>query len=294
MGGFFGFLKFSDLNKYAGKDESGNQVSLSTVNESDCCFERIPKDHSVLFLDFDGTLAPIQERPDSVFLPPGKLSLLKALAKKMPVFILSGRSLADLQLRLPLDELTGASGDHGASRIYKGERYSDPEGDSARTSMHALFELLHPALAKWPDVSTEKKEYSLSVHYRKLREDKRKDFSKFLQDRFRHAGVDNLEMRHGKCVFEFRHPRISKESALLWFLHRLEPMKDPLQTGNQTYYPIMIGDDTTDLNAIKTAITLGGSGIWVGEQLPDNDPPQPFLLKNTEQVWDWLENTFMG
>ncbi|MHB1925861.1 MAG: trehalose-phosphatase [Leptospirillum sp.] len=268
-------------------------MTFSTANESESCFERIPKGHSVLFLDFDGTLAPIQERPDSVFLPPGKLSLLKALSKKMPVFILSGRSLADLQLRIPLDELTGASGDHGASRIYKGERYSDPEGNSARTSMHALFELLLPALVEWPDVSAEKKEYSLSVHYRQLREDKRKDFSKFLEDRFRHAGVDNLEMRHGKCVFEFRHPRISKESALLWFLHRLESMKDQVETGNQTFYPIMIGDDTTDLNAIRTAITLGGKGIWVGEQLPDDNPPQPSLLKNTEQVWEWLENTFM-
>lgn len=268
-------------------------MTLSTVNESDCCLESIPKDRSVLFLDFDGTLAPIQERPDSVFLPPDKFSLLKALSKKIPVFILSGRSIADLQLRLPLDELTGASGDHGASRLFKGERYSDPEGDSARTSMHALFELLHPALAEWPDVSAEKKEYSLSVHYRKLKEDKREDFSKFLEDRFRHTGVDNLEMRHGKCVFEFRHPRISKESALLWFLHQLESMKDRVEAGNQTYYPIMIGDDTTDLNAIKTAITLGGTGIWVGEQLPDDDPPQPFLFKNTEQVWEWLENTFM-
>jgi trehalose 6-phosphate phosphatase len=269
-------------------------VTFSTINESDCCFERIPKDHSVLFLDFDGTLAPIQEKPDSVFLTPGKLSLLKALSKKMPVFILSGRSLADLQLRLPLDELAGASGDHGASRIYKGKRFADPEGDSARTSMQALFELLHPALAKWPDVSTEKKEYSLSVHYRQLREDKRKDFSEFLEDRFRHTGVDNLEMRHGKCVFEFRHPRISKESALLWFLHRLDSVKDQDETGDRTYYPIMIGDDTTDLNAIKTAITLGGKGIWVGEQLPDDNPPLPSLLKNTEQVWEWLENTFMG
>lgn len=294
MGGFSAFLKFSDRKACARKDESENHVAFLPDHALDRSFEHIPQDHSVLFLDFDGTLAPIQERPDTVFLPDSRYSLLKALCKKLPVFILSGRSLPDLQHRLPLDELTGASGDHGASRIYKGERYPDPDADSARASMHALFRILLPTLTEWSGVSVEQKEYSLSVHYRQLREDKRKDFSEFLADRFRLAGMVDLEMRHGKCVFEFRHPRISKESALLWFLQQLESHIHPTVKGNHTSYPIMIGDDTTDWNAIKTAINVGGAGFWVGEKLPDDSPPRPALMKNTDHVWEWLETTFIG
>ena len=48
-------------------------------------------------LDFDGTLVEIENHPDQVRLPPERLHWLFELARREPVWICTGRSLADLE-----------------------------------------------------------------------------------------------------------------------------------------------------------------------------------------------------
>ena len=50
-----------------------------------------------LFLDLDGTLAPIEARPDLVELPASTRILLEDLARRCPVSVVSGRGLDDLR-----------------------------------------------------------------------------------------------------------------------------------------------------------------------------------------------------
>ena len=50
-----------------------------------------------LFLDLDGTLAPIEARPDLVELPAPTRTLLEDLAGHCPVSVVSGRGLDDLR-----------------------------------------------------------------------------------------------------------------------------------------------------------------------------------------------------
>ena len=59
---------------------------------------------TALFLDFDGTLAPIQARADEVVLTPARKNLLIALAARVALgpIIISGRDLDDLSQRVPV------------------------------------------------------------------------------------------------------------------------------------------------------------------------------------------------
>ncbi len=60
----------------------------------------IPAQRLLLFLDFDGTLAPIDLRPDRTTLQAPIRDVLRRLVRLMPVIVVSGRALADLQQRV--------------------------------------------------------------------------------------------------------------------------------------------------------------------------------------------------
>ena len=46
----------------------------------------------------------------------------------------------------------------------------------------------------------------------------------------------------------------------------------------------MVGDDTTDEDAMKVAIELGGWAVKVGE----GESHAGYRLQDTTKVWDWL------
>src|SRR5437899_2092945 len=60
----------------------------------------IPAERLLLFLDFDGTLAPIVPCPDAATLPAPVRRTLGRLARLLPVVIVSGRTLSDLTRRV--------------------------------------------------------------------------------------------------------------------------------------------------------------------------------------------------
>ncbi len=66
----------------------------------------------VFFLDFDGTLAPIVERPEMAEMPANTRESLRALAEAHPVCVVSGRPLDFLRAKVGLDTVFYAA-DHG-------------------------------------------------------------------------------------------------------------------------------------------------------------------------------------
>lgn len=70
--------------------------------------------HFVLFLDFDGTLAPIVSDPTQAYMPAETRKSLTALAgtEKASIAIVSGRALSDLRERVGMRKITYA-GNHG-------------------------------------------------------------------------------------------------------------------------------------------------------------------------------------
>jgi trehalose 6-phosphate phosphatase len=120
----------------------------------------------LLAFDFDGTLAPIVARPDDARIPTAVAARLSRLVARLPVAIVTGRSVADVQRRLGFTPQY-IIGSHGA------EDEADPVGAAARArALEPLRELLasRRAALTAAGVAVEDKGQSIALHYRLARQ----------------------------------------------------------------------------------------------------------------------------
>jgi trehalose-phosphatase len=228
-----------------------------------------------LFFDYDGTLTPIVDRPEEAELADSTRQILRVLAKQLPVAILSGRDLNDLQRRIGIDGI-----------IYAGSHGFDIAGPrELRKEMAAEFlpiidlaeKELGEKLAPIPGALLERKRSSLAAHYRLANEPGAKAVKQAVDDVA--ARYRQLRRTAGKKVYELQ-PDIdwNKGRALLWLLEILEKERPQL-------YPLYIGDDLTDEDAFR-AVRESGIGIVV------TDLPRPtaarYALKNPTEVERFL------
>ena len=76
-------------------------------------FEKLLKGKPLsLFLDFDGTLAPIVARPESAELCYSVRMALRKLSSRCPTVVISGRAMADLKAKVGVGSVTYV-GNHG-------------------------------------------------------------------------------------------------------------------------------------------------------------------------------------
>src|SRR6185295_17569926 len=93
----------------------------------------------VLFLDFDGTLAPLREFPDEVELAPEVRRTLETLASRADIVmaIVSGREMWDLRRRVGIAGIIYA-GEHGMEIRGRGLQFIEP-GALARRGVIKLL-----------------------------------------------------------------------------------------------------------------------------------------------------------
>lgn len=120
---------------------------------------RFVRQRVLLALDFDGTLAPIVERPADARLPEKTAGLLQELALRYPVVIISGRSVDDVRARLGGATVATIVGNHGI----------EPSSDmhSAADTVAQWATALSADVAGMAGVQMENKRHSLAVHYRR-------------------------------------------------------------------------------------------------------------------------------
>ena len=233
-------------------------------------FEAVPFSArtNALFLDFDGTLAPIQEDPAAVELPPQGADLLLALSAilKGAVVLISGRDIRDLSARTPVG--LWRAGGHGLEICKPGEAPTAQPDQIAPDLSAKAKAFIDPFDGVW----IEEKGPVLAIHFRQ-----NPDAEVELLDGFRALAADTLgyKAQHGKMVIELKPEHANKGIAL----SRL--MQQPEFKGRM---PIMIGDDTTDEDAMRVAKKLNGFGIKVGEGQTCAD----FKFNDPDMVWDWL------
>ncbi len=246
-----------------------------------------PRDQiPVLFLDFDGTLAPISLHPDRVRLKTDQIALLESLSRSMPVFVISGRAFPDIEQRIPVISLSGLSGDHGAVRKFKNRLHIHPEAARSKEALKDFGAHLVNVTNTVPGALTEVKDFSLSVHYRGVDADHLPLLTREVERLF-NAWSERRRFRisPGKMVWEIRPSQgVTKEETVDFFLNLLR--EESAQPAG-TLTPIMVGDDTTDLGAVNHAATLGGRGLWVGPP-PQGLDPRVKILASPEEVWDLL------
>ncbi|MBF0166464.1 MAG: trehalose-phosphatase [Alphaproteobacteria bacterium] len=206
-----------------------------------------------LFLDVDGTLINLAERPDSVIVPESLPALLGRLKGALggALALISGRSLASLDALLGKVELDGA-GCHGAEIRIAGRVHVHSRADDVLSSVAKRLAGLTEGI---PLSMVEMKSHSIAFHYRPPRLDA------FEARRLALAAIageeGRLRLLDGKQVVEILPQAVGKGEAISHFLGQ-PPYRDRL--------PVFVGDDVTDEEGFREVNSRGGLSIRVGRE----------------------------
>jgi trehalose-phosphatase len=239
--------------------------------------EKKLKHPMALFLDFDGTLVPIARSPDLAVLDPDGRNLIRGLARRVPLVIVSGRSLRDVRSRVGVRGVSYV-GNHGLEILGPGIRRRMKGAAEWIRALRGLAAKLHRDLDGIPGIIVEEKRLTLSVHYRLAgREGRRRALRLFSKRIKAHRGAARVRVSHGKAVWEVRPPLDwNKGTAVQWILGR---------PGFRGRWPLYIGDDRTDQDALR-AIRRTGIGVAVGG--PAERGAAHFLMENPRAVRKFL------
>jgi trehalose 6-phosphate phosphatase len=209
-----------------------------------------------LFLDFDGTLTPIQDDPTRCFLSEEGRELLQSIANsgRHHVTVLSGRTLDDVRARVGVHNIC-YGGNHGLVISGKGMRFIHPGVLRAKPLIDEAGSRLEQKIAPFAGAWVERKGFTLSLHYRLVNQNTVRQLKRaFYKVAAEISRGSLLTVMKGKKVLELM-PGIpwTKGNAVLWILHRL----------GDGYMPIFVGDDVTDEAAFK-ALENGGITIRIG------------------------------
>jgi trehalose 6-phosphate phosphatase len=229
-----------------------------------------------LFLDYDGTLTPIVERPEDARLSANMRRILRDAARAMPVAVVSGRDLEEVRNLVGIREIVYA-GSHGFDIEGPGLRLELPVIAATLDDLDRAAEDLSRHLAPITGVRLERKRFAVAVHYRQVADKHRKRVESAVH--LAQKGCSRLRRTSGKKAFELR-PNIEwdKGRAIRWLLTQLG-------LDGPDFLSIYLGDDLTDEDAFR-ALRGRGLGILVA------DAPRPsaaaFRLMGTDQAADLL------
>jgi trehalose 6-phosphate phosphatase len=236
-------------------------------------------DGCVLFLDYDGTLAPIVEDPTAAQMTTAMQHVLTVLAQhpRYCVGIVSGRALADLRRRLG-DRGLYLVGNHGLEIEGPGIRYQHPDVWRLRPELDSLVQAITGDLETIPGAWVEDKGLTLSVHFRRVPAARVPEVTTRL---LKHTspGIDagRLALRTGKAVLEIR-PRVqwTKGEAVRWILEQIR-----VERPTASRLALYLGDDDTDEDAFRFLASTG-VGIVVGSDRRGS--AAQYYVQSTEEV----------
>jgi trehalose 6-phosphate phosphatase len=230
----------------------------------------ISADEICLFLDFDGTLARLAERPDDVVVDSALIALLERLALRLSgrLALLSGRSIAQLDGMLRGMTIAMA-GSHGGEIRHRGM-------DAMVVGRPDTLGIVETELANMfrnrKGVIVEVKTLGVAIHYR-LDPSAETEIHAVMASL---AGEHGLDIQTGKMMVELRTTGHDKGTALAAM------MQDPPFAG---HIPVFIGDDVTDEDGFAACAALGGAGILVGQE---RQSAARYRLDDVADVHQWL------
>ncbi len=241
-----------------------------TLATSQAILAAAGKRRLALFLDYDGTLTPIVERPEDAVLAEETRSVLRRLARTHTVAIVSGRDLQDVRTRVGIEGLHYA-GSHGFDiEGPGGARVHDAALASAPKLAAAADEVARDTAAL-AGVQVERKRFAVAVHFRRARAADVPAVEAAVERALaRHPG---LRKTGGKMIFELR-PDVDwdKGRAVIWLLRALD-LEDAL--------PVYIGDDDTDEDAFRA---LGSRGVGIAVLDAPRATAARYVLPDTDAV----------
>ncbi len=231
-----------------------NQAASDAAQSGSALFHDIGQNPGrwALFLDIDGTLVDIADKPDNIIVPPDLAENLARVSQLLDgaLALVTGRAL------VYADALFGGrtfpiAGLHGAER-------RSPSGTvdrvESRPEFAALKLRIEEGVRQWPGILVEDKGLAIAAHYRQAPELQQE--VEAIMIRFAELAGPDYTLQRGKMVLEIRPARASKGEAVRAFLSEA-PFR-----GRR---PITIGDDVTDEAMFKVANELGGHSIRIDE-----------------------------
>jgi trehalose 6-phosphate phosphatase len=230
-----------------------------------------PRDLS-LFLDFDGTLVELADRPDAVKVGASLTPLLDGLRDRLDgrLAIVSGRSVAQLESMLGgLADRLALVGSHGSEVRVKGRSFVARERPEA---LHHAEHLFADAFAGEAGVILEVKTFGVAVHYR-LAPSVGPRAIALAQS----WGTENgLAVQEGKMMVELRAAGHDKGSGIATLMDG---------TPFNEHRPVFLGDDETDEPGFAWCEDAGGFGVLVGTPRPS---VARYRLPDVAAVHSWL------
>jgi trehalose 6-phosphate phosphatase len=202
-----------------------------------------------LFLDFDGVLAPIVDRPEDAVPPPETQAELERLVGRYAlVSVVSGRASEDVRTRLGVDGVV-CVGSHGLEL--------EPQADRWRRVLAAFA-----ADAPWPPEEVEVKGLAVAFHFRGL-PDEREAIRRLdaIADSAREEG---FVARYGRKILEVLPPVGSHKGTAV--RHLLEE--------HELRRALAAGDDTTDIDSFAA---LDGLDVAVRVAVASAEAPNALL-----------------
>lgn len=209
-----------------------------------------------LFLDYDGTLAPIAATPEAAVLSEATRHTIERLAGCCTVAVVSGRDRLNVDAMIGVPGLVVA-GSHGFDLAGPDWSHQHPEGLDAAADLARAADELDDAVRGIPGIIVERKAFAVAVHVRQVAPDERERIEAAVAEvGSRHPALRRSE---GKLIHELRPAAPwDKGRAVRYLMERLGV--DPVAE-----VPVYLGDDLTDEDALD-ALRADGIGIVVGTE----------------------------
>ena len=218
--------------------------------EGDAAMASTLRQRPLLAFDFDGTLAPIVARPGDARLSRAVSARLAALAARLPLAIVTGRSVDDVRGRLGF-EPRYIVGNHGAEDATAGAAAVPPAAALAPLRQRLQD---HAGRLSAAGVAVEDKGHSLALHYRLSR--RREAALELISELL--AGLDDrLRVFGGKMVVNVVSRQAPDKADAV---HRLVRM-------SEAPCAVFAGDDVNDEPVFASA-AAGWLTIRVGRDDP--------------------------
>lgn len=200
-----------------------------------------------LMTDLDGTISQIVDHPEMAIVKPEISTIITELVEALPVVaIISGRSVDDIRQRVGIPGVVYI-GNHGLEHYVNGKVIIKKEVAQFRSAIKEAYEEIFAILS--PGMLLEDKNITLSLHYRMVENPDKVRIHLFPVIKKIGEKYDLLTSE-GRMVIELRPPiQINKGTAIN------EVIRD-----FSLHATFFLGDDITDVAAMKEAIRIRKSG----------------------------------
>ncbi len=253
--------------------------TVPALDHLDEIHSRMAGKRLAICLDYDGTLSPIVPRPEDAVMSDEMRDVVRRLAARHTVAMVSGRDRRAVEDFVQLDNVYYA-GSHGFDiKGPGGLEMQHEQGRAALPVLDAIEAELGERLEGVAGSQVERKRYAVAIHYRNVAEPDVATVERHVDEV--HKAHPLLRKRGGKKVFELQ-PDIEwhKGKAVLWLL-------DALGLDGDDAVPMYVGDDLTDEDAF-VAIADRGVTVYVGEA--GTATAARYRVKDVPEVRRFLES----